>query len=64
MAPATKKPAFQAEVVLLPSLKSCLVNLPASLVAHLTNANTVRPGLPLELLCILTFSEVRAKRRR
>src|SRR6266480_2320175 len=44
MAPSTKKPVTQAEVVPLQSLKSCLVNLPASLVAVLTNANTVCPS--------------------
>lgn len=42
MAPAPKKPAaVQAEVALLHSLKNCLVNLPASLVSVLVNANTV-----------------------
>ncbi|KAF2084231.1 AAA-domain-containing protein [Saccharata proteae CBS 121410] len=44
MAPLAKtsagKPA-QAEVVLLPYLKNCLVNLPASLVSLLVNADTV-----------------------
>jgi peroxin-1 len=40
MAPP-KKPAAQAEIALLPGLKNCLVNLPANLVAVLTNANTV-----------------------
>jgi hypothetical protein len=37
---APKKPAATAEVALTP-LKNCLVNLPASLVALLVNANTV-----------------------
>jgi peroxin-1 len=35
------KGAAQAEVVLQPQLKSCLVNLPSSLVSVLVNANTV-----------------------
>jgi hypothetical protein len=35
------KGATQAEVVLQPQLKSCLVNLPSSLVSVLVNANTV-----------------------
>lgn len=33
--------AGQAEVVLLPQLKSCLANLPPALVSGLVNANTV-----------------------
>ncbi|KAJ4983112.1 peroxisome biosynthesis protein [Stagonosporopsis vannaccii] len=44
-----KKPAgsvVQAEVALQPSLKNCLVNLPAALVAVLVNANA-RPPLTL-----------------
>lgn len=50
MAPA-KQPATacQAEVVLLPQLKSCLVNLPSSLVAVLLNANTVAQNVVVEL---------------
>lgn len=43
MAPAARKPASQAEVSLL-ALKNCLVNLPASMVALLANANTVCPS--------------------
>lgn len=35
------KGATQAEIVLQPQLKSCLVNLPSSLVSVLVNANTV-----------------------
>lgn len=41
-----KKPAgstVQAEVALQPQLKNCLVNLPASLVSVLVNANAVSP---------------------
>jgi hypothetical protein len=46
---APKKAAAQAEVALLQSLKSCLVNLPSSLVGVLTNANTV--GASLNIAC-------------
>ncbi|KAH7062293.1 P-loop containing nucleoside triphosphate hydrolase protein [Macrophomina phaseolina] len=50
MAPAPKKPAsVQAEVALLHSLKNCLVNLPASLVSVLVNANTVAQNVVVEL---------------
>ncbi|KAF2434973.1 AAA-domain-containing protein [Tothia fuscella] len=48
MAPP-KKPAAQAEIALLQSLKSCLVNLPSSLVSVLTNANTVAQNVVIEL---------------
>ncbi|KAG9196848.1 Peroxisome biosynthesis protein pex1 [Epicoccum nigrum] len=47
-----KKPAgnvVQAEVALQPSLKNCLVNLPASLVSVLVNANTVAQNVVVEL---------------
>ncbi|KAF2405644.1 AAA-domain-containing protein [Trichodelitschia bisporula] len=44
-----KRPAVQAEVALLHSLKSCLVNLPASLVVALSNANTVAQNVVVEL---------------
>jgi peroxin-1 len=37
------------ELALLPSLKSCLVNLPASLVGLLLNANTVAQNVVVEL---------------
>lgn len=60
MAPAPRKPAAgssQAEVVLLPHLKSCLVNLPASLVAVLSNANTVGVRRVVDLNCAY-FSQV------
>ncbi|OMP84944.1 Peroxisome biosynthesis protein PAS1 [Diplodia seriata] len=50
MAPAPKKPAaVQAEAALLHSLKNCLVNLPASLVSVLVNANTVAQNVVVEL---------------
>ncbi|GME32607.1 Peroxisome biosynthesis protein PAS1 [Neofusicoccum parvum] len=50
MAPASKKPAaVQAEVALLHSLKNCLVNLPASLVSVLVNANAVAQNVVVEL---------------
>lgn len=39
----------QAEVVLLPSLKSCLLNLPSSLVALLLNSNTIAQNVVVEL---------------
>ncbi|KAJ9630631.1 Peroxisome biosynthesis protein pex1 [Taxawa tesnikishii (nom. ined.)] len=41
--------ASQAEVVLLPQLKSCLLNLPSSLVAVLLNANTIAQNVVVEL---------------
>ncbi|KAF2645462.1 peroxisome biosynthesis protein-like protein (PAS1/Peroxin-1) [Massarina eburnea CBS 473.64] len=47
-----KKPAgqvVQAEVALQQSLKNCLVNLPASLVSILVNANTVAQNVVVEL---------------
>lgn len=37
------------EVVLLPNLKNCLVNLPASLVALLLNSNTIAQNVVVEL---------------
>lgn len=37
--------AVQAELALTHSLKSCLVNLPASLVAVLVNANAVSASI-------------------
>ncbi|USP79756.1 hypothetical protein yc1106_07030 [Curvularia clavata] len=49
---APRKPAgnvVQAEVVLQQSLKNCLVNLPASLVSVLVNANTVAQNVVVEL---------------
>src|SRR5690242_9960899 len=47
-----KKPAgsvVQAEVALQPSLKNCLVNLPAALVSVLVNANAVAQNVVVEL---------------
>jgi len=48
----SKRPgqALQAEVALLHSLKNCLVNLPAPLVAVLVNANTVCNRTPTTLI--------------
>ncbi|KAK3068538.1 Peroxisome biosynthesis protein pex1 [Teratosphaeriaceae sp. CCFEE 6253] len=47
---STTPPASaQAEIALLPSLKSCLVNLPASLVAVLQNADTLAQNVVVEL---------------
>ncbi|KAK4995845.1 Peroxisome biosynthesis protein pex1, partial [Elasticomyces elasticus] len=50
-APASKSgpPATQAEVVLLPQLKNCLLNLPSSLVAVLLNANAIAQNVVVEL---------------
>jgi peroxin-1 len=59
MAPS-KKPAAQAEISLLPGLKNCLVNLPASLVAVLTNANTV--GGAVFLTCAVADGRNRLRR--
>lgn len=39
----------QAEVAFLPNLKSCLLNLPSSLVAMLLNSNTVAQNVVVEL---------------
>jgi peroxin-1 len=44
-----KPSSSPAEVSLLPALKSCLVNLPPSLVAVLTNANTLAQNVVVEL---------------
>ncbi|KAE9992519.1 putative pectate lyase A [Venturia inaequalis] len=49
MAPSRKQTAVQAEIALLQSSKSCLVNLPPSLVAVLTNANTAAQNVVVEL---------------
>lgn len=51
---STRKPSSspstpQAEVVLLPNLKNCLVNLPATLVSVLLNANTLAQNVVVEL---------------
>lgn len=40
----------QAEVVLLPSLKNCLLNLPSSLVSVLLNSNAVVQNVVVELI--------------
>ncbi|KAF2454866.1 P-loop containing nucleoside triphosphate hydrolase protein [Lineolata rhizophorae] len=50
--PLPKRPAqqvAQAEIVPLPSLKNCLVNLPSSLVAVLVNGNIVQQDVVVEL---------------
>lgn len=51
MATATRKPpaSTQAEVALLPGLKNCLLNLPASLVNVLLNSNAVVQNVVVEL---------------
>lgn len=51
MASAARKPpaSTQAEVALLPSLKNCLLNLPASLVNVLLNSNAVVQNVVVEL---------------
>ena len=41
--------ASVAEVVLLPSMKNCFVNLPAALVAPLLNSNTLTQNVVVEL---------------
>lgn len=47
---AGRRPAAaQAEIAFSPSLKSCLVNLPSSLVQLLLNANTVAQNVVVEL---------------
>src|ERR1700761_1657617 len=45
MAPSSK----QAQIDLVPSLKSCLVNLPVNLVTVLSNANTLAQDVIVEL---------------
>lgn len=45
----SSQPQQQAEIVLLPSLKSCLLNLPASLVSLLLNANALTQNVVVEL---------------
>ena len=42
-------PAAQAEIALIPNLKSCLLNLPHSLVALLLNANAIAQNVVVEL---------------
>ncbi|EMC91135.1 hypothetical protein BAUCODRAFT_39276, partial [Baudoinia panamericana UAMH 10762] len=52
MAAAARKTAgssTQAEIILLPSLKNCLLNLPSSLVALLLNSNTIAQNVVVEL---------------
>lgn len=41
--------ASTVEIVLLPGLKNCLLNLPASLVALLLNSNTIAQNVVVEL---------------
>ncbi|OQO08878.1 hypothetical protein B0A48_05768 [Cryoendolithus antarcticus] len=48
-APGRKATATQAEVVLLPGLKNCLLNLPTSLVNLLLNSNAVVQNVVVEL---------------
>lgn len=51
MASAAWKTGYssQAEIVLLPSLKNCLLNLPSSLVGLLLNSNAVVQNVVVEL---------------
>ena len=50
IAPRRQGPASTtADIVLLPALKSCLVNLPSSLVSLLLNSNTVAQNVVVEL---------------
>jgi hypothetical protein len=44
-----KTSTAQAELVLLPNLKNCLLNLPSSLVAVLLNSNTIAQNVIVEL---------------
>jgi peroxin-1 len=44
-----KTSTAQADLVLLPTLKNCLLNLPSSLVAVLLNSNTVAQNVIVEL---------------
>lgn len=62
-----KKPAgnvVQAEVALQQSLKNCLVNLPASLVSVLVNANAVRQPPPWQAHKANASDVGRTERRR
>ncbi|KAK3621594.1 Peroxisome biosynthesis protein pex1 [Elasticomyces elasticus] len=51
MASTPRKPSSSvvAEIALLPTLKSCLLNLPSSLVSLLLNSNTVAQNVVVEL---------------
>jgi peroxin-1 len=49
MAPSKRQPASPAQIVLVPSLKSCLVNLPPSLNTTLTNSNILAQNVVVEL---------------
>ncbi|GAB7359273.1 hypothetical protein MBLNU230_g5930t1 [Neophaeotheca triangularis] len=51
MSNAPKRPssAAQADVVFLPNLKNCLLNLPSSLVSVLLNANAIAQNVVIEL---------------
>jgi peroxin-1 len=42
-------PSTSAEIVLLPALKNCFVNLPASLVGLLVNSNTAVQNVVVEI---------------
>ena len=44
-----RPPTTQAELVFLPNLRNCLLNLPASLVAVLLNSNTIAQNVVVEL---------------
>lgn len=47
---SSRKPSStQAEVVLLPTLKNCLLNLPSTLVSALLNSNTLAQNVVVEL---------------
>ena len=49
MASSRKSTTAQAELVLLPSLRNCFLNLPSALVAVLLNSNTIAQNVVVEL---------------
>lgn len=44
-----KTSTAQAELILLPSLRNCFLNLPSALVAVLLNSNTIQQNVVVEL---------------
>jgi peroxin-1 len=44
-----RPPTTQAELIFLPNLRNCLLNLPSSLVAVLLNSNTIAQNVVVEL---------------
>src|ERR1700753_1552722 len=49
MSSSRKTSTAQAELILLPNLKNCLLNLPSSLVSALLNSNTLAQNVIVEI---------------